>query len=420
MEIANTLHDLFVHLFESFNNKKFAIYCFTSFISSFALYGLLLFIKKSKRNFIGQKLRTFLFINADKSDSNAIQIGGLVFSLVSMISIFLLFNWFPYLIDNHQWKILEVANLSWIGILIYGYIDDRFEIRPIVKLASQMGIILIFCLRVSNVVFHENSAQAFVVMAFFATAIVNGANLIDGLDTLTYKISSIIYFLFICLAAPILSLPTLFIAVTCFCNMTGFYFYNREPSKIHLGEIGVSSLGFSYIILSVLIFDGYKHHNPTLHSLTKALYPTTILIIELGISFSRRILNHKSPFKGDKLHLHHIFHEIKGYSASNSSTIIALAFLIISFIGILMMNPMTSIFSFIYIIIALIAWYLFVGWKYWFSDEIKLNLKIFEVLLIKKEVKVISSSALSDFRIVINKEELQKKDNNLKQEVTDE
>lgn len=404
MLILEKLYFFFHHMFDQFHQKKFIFYCASIFFSSIFLYTFLILIKRSKHRFISTSLRQFLFINADKSDSNALQIGGLVFSLVSMISITLLFSWFPYLLNPHQWKILELAYSSWIGILIYGYLDDRFEIRPIVKLTMQMGIIFIFCLRVSNVVFHENSALAFTVLVFFATAVVNGSNLIDGLDTLSYKISSVIYFCYIILAAPVMNLPAFFIATTCFFNMTGFYFFNREPSKIHLGEIGASSLGFSYVILSVLIFDSYENYNPVLNSLTKAIFPCSILVVELSVSFLRRILNNKSPFKGDKLHLHHILHEIKGFSASMSSTILAAVYFILALFCLIMMDAFSSIVSFILLFVLTCSWYLLLGKRYWFSSEIKFNLKIFEKLLVKKEVRVISSNALSDFRIIINKQ----------------
>lgn len=404
MDIFEKLYFFFHHIFNQFHHKKFIAYCASIFLSSVAFYAILILIKRSKNKFISKTLCRFIFINADKSDSNALQIGGLVFSLVSMIAITLLFNWFPYLLNAHQWKILELAYSSWIGILIYGYVDDRFEIRPIVKLTMQMGIIFVFCLRVSNVVYHENSALAFAVMVFFASAVVNGSNLIDGLDTLSYKVSSVIYFCFIILSAPVMNLPALFIAITCFFNMTGFYFFNREPSKIHLGEIGASSLGFSYVILSVLIFDSYENLNPVLNSVTKAIFPCSILIVELGVSFLRRLLNNKSPFKGDKLHLHHILHEIKGFSASNSASILAAVYLLLTMLCLIVMDPFSSIVSFILLILLTCAWYYFLGHKYWFSTEMRLNFNIFQKLLVKKEVRVIPSSALSDFRIIINKE----------------
>lgn len=403
MEFNFQLIHFFDHVFNQFNVKKFLIYTLLIFITSLVAYAILLYINKKDLKFISPKLRKFLFLNADKSDSGALQIGGIVFSLVSMLSISLLFYWFPYLINNHQAKILSLAYISWFGIFIYGYLDDCYEIRPIVKLTMQLGVIFIFCLRVSNIIYHENSALAFVILMIFATGIVNGANLIDGLDTLTYKVSTVIYLAFIILAAPVNNIPALFVAVTCLFNMTGFYFFNREPSKIHMGEIGVGSLGFSYVVLSVLIFDSYKYFNPPMFSISKALLPCALPMVELGISFLRRLYNGKSPFRGDKLHVHHILSLIHHFSASLSSSIIAGVYLLFILFSLLIMGPYTSITSFIVLIILLMLWYFIIGRKYWFVEDFKLNLDFFQRVLKKKEVKVIPSNALSDFRIIITK-----------------
>lgn len=402
MEIFYKIIHLFDHVFDQFNHKKFALYCVCIFLSSIASYASLLFLNKDGLKFVPTKLRKFLFVNAEKSDSGALQIGGIVFSLISMISITILFHWFPYLINNHQAKILGLAYLSWVGIFIYGYIDDCYEIRPIVKLTMQLGVVFLFCLRVSNVIFPENSAEAFVVLIILATAIVNGANLLDGLDTLTYKVSTVIYLAFIILAAPVNNVPAFFVAVTCFFNMSGFYFFNREPSKIHMGEIGVGSLGFSYVVLAVLIFDSYKSVNPLPFAISKAALPCVLPMVELGVSFLRRLMNNKSPFRGDKLHIHHVLHLNLKFSASNSSSIIACVYLVFVLFALILMEPFSSITSFVFLTVITTLWYFLLGKKHWFGQEFKLNLNFFEKFLIKKEVKVIPSNALSDFRIIIN------------------
>lgn len=407
MYFADKLILLFSTCFQQFHQTKFVAYCLIIFCSSLTFYYLLLAINKSEMKFVSLKLRKFFFISAHKSESNAIQVGGIPFALLSMLSTFILFSWFPYLIDQDQSKILFYALFSWIGILIYGYIDDYFEIRPIVKLFSQFILASIFCINSATILFPLHSAYAFVVMLLLAVGVLNGTNLMDGLDTLSYKISSVIYFSFIVLSAPVLNLPAFFIAVSCFFIMSGFYFFNREPSKIHLGEVGVSCLGFSYIILSVLTLNSYKNYNPFLLASSKALLPLVFPLVEITISFIRRILNGKSPFKGDKLHVHHILHEVFNFSASHSSSIIAASYFIMITLSLMLMDPFTSIVSFIVLIVLSFSWSLLLGYKHWFKNQVRIS--IFNSLLVKKDVNIISSNALSDFRIVIDKKSNLKK-----------
>lgn len=396
MYLFEKLFMLFQYCFSQFHQTKFLAYCMCIFLASVSSYLFILTLKRSGR-WLPEFFRRIFFVNAEKSDSNALQMGGIPFSLISMISISLLFTYFPYLLHDHESKILRFASYSWVGILFYGYIDDKYEIRPIVKLTLQMILASTFCLKASQVIFPENSAEAFLIMLFFSTAILNGTNLIDGLDTLSFKVSSVIYIAFIVLAAPVMNLPALFIATACLCNMSGFYFFNREPSKIHLGEVGVSCLGFSYIILAALTFDSYRVYNPTFSAASKALFPCVIPLVELGVSSLRRMINGKSPFKGDKLHMHHLLHEVQGFSASTSSSLIAVAYLIFVTIGLGLMEPFSSYTSFGFLVLMTILLQVFVGRKFWFSGEIKIN--IFEGLLVKKDVRIISSSSLADFKI---------------------
>lgn len=399
MDLLEKLISLFRHCFEHFNQTKFFAFCLSIFICSLCSYQFLIYLRKSGLKYVPDILHKFIFINALKSDSNALQMGGISFAILSMLSIFGIFYWFPYLIHHDEATILKFASVTWIGILVYGYFDDRYEIRPIVKLTSQLLLISIFSLGVANILLPSNSAIAFILLLGFATALVNGANLIDGLDTLSYKASSVIYFSFIVLAAPVNNLPALFVASACFSAMTGFYFFNREPSKVHLGEVGGCCLGFSYTVLAALTLHRYSQFNPVLPALNKAILPCVLPLIELTVSFCRRILNGKSPFRGDKLHIHQIIHEGYGISASFTSTILTGTYWLFSLVALFLMDRFSSIISLGTLIILTLSWYLVIGWKYWFAGELKIN--IFDGLAVKKGVRIIASDSLSDFSIVI-------------------
>lgn len=402
MKLATRLYDLFHHCFQQFHQTKFLAFCLLVFCSSFFCYWVLLNLKQSGRRVPFGK---FLFVNADKSLTNALQIGGLPFSIISLFSIGLLFYWFPYLINENQGKILHYATYSWIGILFYGYLDDHYEIRPIVKLSFQLFLVSVFCLNTAKVVLPTDSAIAFLIMSFFSLAVLNGTNLIDGIDTLSIKVSAVIYLSFILLSANIMSLPTLFVATSCFFIMASFYFFNREPSRIHLGEVGVSCLGFSYIVLAVLIYEGYSKFNPPIYSLSKALVPVVIVLVEVGLSFVRRILAGKSPFRGDRLHLHHILQSVHQFSASATASILAGAYLLFVSFAFFLMDPFSSIVSFLALLALCLSWSVLIGRKHWFSGEIQLN--IFDALLVKEDVRIIPSNSLSEFRIVLTKPEIE-------------
>lgn len=403
---AQLIHEAFY----DFHQKKLVLFCFIIFLTSLASYAIIVFLNGPGLRFVPIKFRRFLFINADKSSSGALQVGGIVFSLVSMIAITLLYRFFPYLISNHQYKIIACAYQSWVGILIYGYLDDCFEIRAIVKLMLQLGVVFLFCLRVSNVIYPANSALAFVVMIGFAVAIVNGSNLLDGLDTLTFKFSTAIYIAYFLISLPVKNYSACILALTCFSSMGGFYFFNKEPSKIHMGEIGVSSLGLSYVILSALVFDSYLGSLNVLESFGIAILPCVLPIVELGISFNRRILNNKSPFRGDKFHNHHILSKNFKLSASNASSVLGLLYFVGIIFSLVILDKTNVVAAVSFLITYTIGYYLVIGWKTWFGKEFKMNLSILGNVLVKKEVKVMPSNAITDFKIIINSQKDADKD----------
>ncbi len=388
---------LFAHCFDQFTQTRFILFCASVFFGSVIFNWMLLHFRRSSRSF---SLGRLLIVTADKSENDALQVGGLPLWLISLLSLGTVFIMYPYLLNPGQQSILIAAGLSWMGVFLYGSLDDRFEIRPVVKLTAQLLLAGVVCLTAAMVISPGYSAIVFLIMTIFSAVILNGANLIDGLDTLSFKVSAVIYFGYLLLAANIACLPALFLTAACFFVMCGFYFFNREPSVIHLGEVGVSCLGFSYIILSILIYDGYSKLNPPLYALTKALLPVVLLLVEVGVSFLRRLLAGKSPFRGDKLHVHHILHRRYGFSASTASSLIAGSYLIFLSISCYIMEPFTSLIAFCCLTLFSTMWSFAIGASSWFRGQIRIN--IVDAFLVKEEVKILPASSLRSFRIIVN------------------
>jgi UDP-GlcNAc:undecaprenyl-phosphate GlcNAc-1-phosphate transferase len=79
----------------------------------------------------------------------------------------------------------------------------------------------------------------------------------------------------------------------------GFLIFNWHPAKIFPGFSGSTILGFMIAVLSIL--SGAK--------LATALLVLLVPTIDFFYTFFRRILEKKSPLKGDQKHLHHLLLE---------------------------------------------------------------------------------------------------------------
>ena len=83
----------------------------------------------------------------------------------------------------------------------------------------------------------------------------------------------------------------------------GFLIFNWYPAKIFPGFSGSTILGFMIAVLSIL--SGAK--------LATALLVLLVPSVDFFYTFFRRILEKKSPLKGDQKHLHHLLLE-RGFS----------------------------------------------------------------------------------------------------------
>lgn len=107
-------------------------------------------------------------------------------------------------------------------------------------------------------------------------------------------------------------LPTL-LSFICAGSALGFLIFNWHPAKIFPGFSGSTILGFMIAILSIL--SGAK--------LAIALLVLLIPTIDFFYTFFRRILEKKSPLRGDQKHLHHLL-LARGLSHAQISLLYAL------------------------------------------------------------------------------------------------
>lgn len=206
-----------------------------------------------------------------------------------------------------------------IIVFFVGIKDDILVIDPYKKLAGQIFAVLILAvfadIRITNLYGLFNIVQLPYIVSIFLTVfvfivIINGFNLIDGIDGLAAGIgiltTSVFGFWF---------WMTGEIAYTIFCfafigSLMAFFLFNvyGRKNKIFLGDTGSLIVGYVIGILACrflqleMVAEGFAEIPSA---------PTVvcgILIIPLFDSFRvfiLRIFQKKSPFKADKQHIHH-------------------------------------------------------------------------------------------------------------------
>ena len=165
-----------------------------------------------------------------------------------------LFPWQPFAgqLSIEWWfRFLPVS----AGMVLLGLLDDRFDLKPMVKLAGQ--VVVAAAAYESGIQLRNILGFAFpewvdaIATVFWFVALMNAFNLIDGVDGLATGIALIaaggIGLSLVFRGAPGDVLLFLGLAGACL----GFLRYNFHPASVFLGDTGSLFLGFTLAALSI-------------------------------------------------------------------------------------------------------------------------------------------------------------------------
>ena len=207
-----------------------------------------------------------------------------------------------------------------IIILFVGLKDDMLVIKPYKKLTGQLiatGIIVVLGdIRIDH--FHGVLGLQeipFLASVFFTIfvfiVIVNGLNLIDGIDGLASGVGTIIAFTLGTWFWMAGIVPYAILSFALAGSLIAFFYFNvfSKKNKIFLGDAGSLIVGFTIAIITIQFLN---YQTLALNHVNINAAPAVafgILIIPLFDTlrvFSLRISQGRSPFSADRQHLHHV------------------------------------------------------------------------------------------------------------------
>jgi UDP-GlcNAc:undecaprenyl-phosphate GlcNAc-1-phosphate transferase len=203
--------------------------------------------------------------------------------------------------------------LGAIGILIYGYIDEKLDLHWSSQFIWQFGIagiviwsgVGIQAINLPNgdlwfidrynffgIVFPQD-----IITALWIVGLMNVVNWLDGIDGLAGGVGIIGFLtLFVLSLTLFVNQPHIALITIILTGIyLGFLKFNWYPSKIFLGTYGSMFLGYILAVLSLI--SGGK-------IATSALV-LAFPIIDAIVVISQRIWNKKSIFEADNRHFHH-------------------------------------------------------------------------------------------------------------------
>ena len=238
-------------------------------------------------------------------------------------------------LDNPKNYFLLLFGLLLLFVL--GILDDLVDLKAHLKFYVQLlvAVILVWNADIRVESFHGvlglNTLPiwfSYLFSILIITFFINAYNLIDGIDTLS---SSIGMFVLGCFGMVFLYngayLETV-LAFSVFGALLGFWFYNKPPAKIFMGDSGTLSMGLLMAYFAIRVTDLPLDAEGTISPVFAFVVLSYPAIDTLRV-FTVRILNGKSPFSPDRNHIHHLLLDM-GYSHGKATRIIILFTLLLS------------------------------------------------------------------------------------------
>ena len=175
--------------------------------------------------------------------------------------------------------------------LMIGTVDDIRPLSPLTRIAAEVVTAGVVAALIST---RFPSGLSFILVIVATIVLINGFNLIDGLDALCGSVTLVCAIGF----AVVMAGNSRFIAVALAGAIAAFLVFNRPPARIYLGDGGSYLIGTSVAILLALSWGPTQGLPTGIASLLLVGMPAA----ELALAIVRRVRAGSSLLAGDRDH----------------------------------------------------------------------------------------------------------------------
>jgi UDP-GlcNAc:undecaprenyl-phosphate GlcNAc-1-phosphate transferase len=289
------------------------------------------------------------------------RLGGLAM-YGGIVAAFLVAHQLPALSGVFKYSDVEAITVAGGVIVLLGFVDDRWGIDALTKLAGQVvaaGVMVLLGLQVFTLTLPGLGAlslgpEGVPLTVLLALLTVNAINFVDGLDGLAAGVGAIAALAFFAFSYSLssgtvthgviqdrISSPTL-IAVVLAGACLGFLPHNFNPARVFMGDSGSMLIGLMLAGAATSLTGQINYGNlpaatafPVLLPLLLPFAVLAVPFVDLLLAVVRRTRAGRSPFAPDKAHLHHRLLEI-GHSHTRAVLIMYFWTALLGFGGVAM------------------------------------------------------------------------------------
>lgn len=216
----------------------------------------------------------------------------------------------------------EISGVFVASLMIFllGVKDDVSGVRPSRKILIQFLAVSILIFKHDLLIksfyglfgLNEISMASSILLTYLTVVlIVNAYNLIDGVDGLAILLGALSSLLFGILFYVAKEHAYTILAFASLGSFTAFYFYNRQPAKIFMGDTGALLIGllcgvFAVKLIEIVGSDQLSEFASVEEGPLLAMAILFVPVFDAFRVFVFRLLRKKSPFAAENNHIHHV------------------------------------------------------------------------------------------------------------------
>ncbi|WP_372593049.1 MraY family glycosyltransferase [Actinotalea sp.] len=255
------------------------------------------------------------------------RLGGLAM-LAGMALAFVLASRMPFLAgvfeSGAMWGILGAA----AAVSLLGAADDVWELDWVTKLIGQVlaagllawwGRVQLYALPTGTSLTITSGRTSLLLTVLAVIVAINAVNFVDGLDGLAAGVVAIGgagFFLYSYLLTRNISVDYANAASVVVAVLVGacigFLPHNAHPARIFMGDSGSMLIGLTFSASAILVTGQVDAATLTARQQAPAFVPLVLPVavlllplLDMGLAVVRRLKAGTSPFRPDRLHLHH-------------------------------------------------------------------------------------------------------------------
>lgn len=192
-----------------------------------------------------------------------------------------------------------------LGMLLVGSLDDRYELRPMIKFGGQTLIAAgVAAAGVRITLFVENTAFSYAVTILWLLTVINALNFMDNMNGLCSGLGAIAAGFFGGIAAAKGQYLVALLAFASCGAMIGFLPWNYPRAKAFLGDGGSHLVGYLLAVLAILPHF-YTPETPQTFAVLTPLVVLAVPLFDMAWVVLLRWRMGQPFYQGDTNHLSH-------------------------------------------------------------------------------------------------------------------